>query len=704
MRRCARLSRSLPRPPANSQTRAGPLSWKASVRRACAGHVTRGGPSSSGRRGSTRRGGACWRSRRQPRSIPERRAAALQAELVTRLETVTAAAAREAAADAQLEAARERPPRPRAATRRPSARRPWRTARSRRFGLGWHRCATCRTAGPTRARRGRYGHGAGVASRTASMSTRDCDWPSRPRWPTRSAGSPSTVQPCWRFGTRAPRSSCRTLRRRPGRPGTRGRAGSRRRRGRRRWPPCSRAAARSPRRRGAAPGARGLGAGPRGGPGVAPAAAAGWRVLTPAGEMVSDEGLVRLGTRESVLERRAAADDLEAAAAALEAAATAANATVMDAERARGAAREPRRRPRRMSRRHAGRGESRTKRNAPPAVPPRRRRANRRGSARSWSARVQTPAVPRRTSMRSATSETTHRQRCPTGPAPVRRARRPASLRRSKGVSVRSRRCWTRVTADRWQACVSAGRRPRTAGAAPRSRSEWTPRGSSELDREMARIVGADADLLVVRERVAAGLAAAAAEQAAAEAALAAVLASGNDERARLMASEAAAGSATGAAALRRASEPRRRGRGDGGSPRVRRSARRAPGRAGRKSGSTGWRHSSPKPDAQTPDAGAAKLHAAVDEDLTPALEAALDGRRLARWRTSGPIPPAAGPDGGAEPAPGPVASDRCAAATTSWAPATRSRPRSTPRCATGSRRWMRSGPTSRPRSTARAS
>ena len=64
----------------------------------------------------------------------------------------------------------------------------------------------------------------------------------------------------------------------------------------------------------------------------------GWRVVTPAGEVVTDEGLVRVGRRESVLERRAAAEELGRAAAELETAIAAATETLSHAERAR---REP---------------------------------------------------------------------------------------------------------------------------------------------------------------------------------------------------------------------------------------------------------------------------------------------------------------------------------------------------------------------------
>ncbi len=374
----------------------------------------------------------------------------------------------------------------------------------------------------------------------------------------------------------------------------------------------------------------------------------GWRIVTEAGEVVTDDGLVRVGRRESVLERRAAAEELGRAAAELEATIARANETLSRAEQARGAAGmavqkareelDAARRARRITEeqeRAAARGSEAAAREAAWQLAQLER-------ARGAADRAQSEVA--------ALGETSDPGVAPGdggGAAPQ------SSAARTEIVALEGRLRALQSVRDARRAEVGAAHAHRSEAEERRRRAEIglgldTAR-LEELDQEMARLVGADADLAVIRDRLAAGLAVASAEQATAEATLSAVLASGTDERARLVATETAAGQAR---ERLRAAELRSRA-AEVAEMEVRLQFDAA--REGLLVELAGI-----GPDglaALRADAGSERsttsevTHASVDEDLTPALEAALDAA-LAAWRASARVRGSAGSATGAEPPP----------------------------------------------------
>jgi chromosome segregation protein len=359
---------------------------------------------------------------------------------------------------------------------------------------------------------------------------------------------------------------------------------------------------------------------------------------------VADEGLVRVGRRESVLERRAASDELERTAAGLDVAVARANETLGRAEQAR---------------RTAGIAVHRAREELDAA-----RRARRIAEEQERAVARSSEAAAREAAWQVAQLERARAaaDRAQADVAALGESAEAPVDGDGDGATAASSGAQTEIAAlERRVRALQSVRDARAAevGAshARRSEAEEQRRRAEiglgldmvrleELDREMARLVGADADLAVLRDRLAAGLAAAAAEQAAAETTLSAVLASGTDERARLLSTEATAAEAR---ERLRAAELRSR------AAEVAEMEVRLQFDAAREGllvelagiGPDGL--AALRADAGTESAAANEgAPALVDEDLTPALEAALDAA-LAAWRASAHVTAAAAPASGAE-------------------------------------------------------
>jgi len=376
----------------------------------------------------------------------------------------------------------------------------------------------------------------------------------------------------------------------------------------------------------------------------------GWRVVTEAGEVVTDEGLVRVGRRESVLERRSASEELGRATGELEAAIAAANETLGHAEQARRTARTAVEKAKeeldaaRRSRRIAEEQERAAARSSEAAAREAAWQLAQLERARAAAERAQSDVA--------ALVETSGAAVAPGdgggGPAQSSAARTEIAALDQRVRALKSVR-------DARAAEVGTAHARRSEAEERRRRAEIglgldTAR-LEELDREMARLVGADADLAVVRDRLAAELARASAEQAAAEATLAAVLASGTDERARLVATETAAAQAR---ERLRAAELRSR------AAEVAEMEVRLQFDAAREGllvelagiGPDGLAALRADPGGEAA-AGTAETPSPVDEDLTPALEAALEAA-LAAWRASAQVAASVGPAAGPEQPPSP--------------------------------------------------
>ncbi|MFN8622597.1 MAG: hypothetical protein U0869_17830 [Chloroflexota bacterium] len=269
---------------------------------------------------------------------------------------------------------------------------------------------------------------------------------------------------------------------------------------------------------------------------------AGWVVATPAGEVVTHDGVVRLASGASLLERRAERADLDPAIAAAQAALAAATEAAAAAAKAIAAARAGADTARqaldaaRRARRVADEAERATARAAETTV-----------RESSWAATQLERAV--------AAAITAEAER-----AAVEDEVRAAEREAAAGDASQSDQVRAEIAAleaqvatltrerERWSGTVRAARERLEADRERRRRAELrsTMDGTrqEELERELGRLAGAEADLSARRDAAATALAAASAEEARAAAGLRELEAAGSDERTRLVAAERAANEA----------------------------------------------------------------------------------------------------------------------------------------------------------------
>ncbi len=268
----------------------------------------------------------------------------------------------------------------------------------------------------------------------------------------------------------------------------------------------------------------------------------GWCVATLAGELVTHDGVVRPATSASLLERRAERSeiDLRVAAARSTAEAVAADARVAASalQAARLAAEEARRASEgaRRLRRVADEAERGAARHAEAALRESQWTATQseRSGAAATSAAAELAAIEEE--VRAAEREAT------TGDADQAGQVRAeiAALDGQVAVLQRERERWVttaRASRDRLDADRERRRRAELRLAMDGARQE-------ELERDLARLVGAESDLAARRESIGAALAVAEAEEVRATGALRELEASGVDDRARLLAADRAANEA----------------------------------------------------------------------------------------------------------------------------------------------------------------
>ena len=368
----------------------------------------------------------------------------------------------------------------------------------------------------------------------------------------------------------------------------------------------------------------------------------GWSVVTLTGEVVRDDGLVRLGKRESVLERRAAAESAAGAVRGLEArlgeavaARDAADATRREArsalERARAAV-ESARRTRRVAD-EADRSAARIAETAAREAAWQAAQLERIGAVAAAAGRelaeMEAAAAAGRATEEQGSGSGTDVERY--------RAQIAAMARRVRELgAARDRRAAEADEARRRRAVAEERHRRAEVGIALDSAR------LEELDREMARLVGAEADLLARLEAERAGLAAAEAEDRILAAELGALLESGRDERARLAATETAAAAAR--ERLRSAEARARNAEVAEMELRLQLDAAREAlmvELAGIGADGLAALLAETAPDATPGSVAPARCSVPAEDqdDLTPALEAAL-AAALAAWRSmDGPLP-----------------------------------------------------------------
>ena len=268
----------------------------------------------------------------------------------------------------------------------------------------------------------------------------------------------------------------------------------------------------------------------------------GWSVATPAGEVVTHDGVIRLASAASLLERRAERTELDPAVEA--ATTTVERATMQDREAGAALA--------------AARSAADAARVALEAARRARRVADEveRGAARQaetalresqWAAtqleRAQADAASAE-SERTAVEEEVRVVEREAAAADADRGDEThteiAALDAQVGVLTRER--------DRWAQMARASRERLEADRERRRRAElriaMEGARDEELERDLGRLVGAEADLAAQRDAAAASLAAATAEEQRVSAGLRELEVSGMDERARLVAAEKAASEA----------------------------------------------------------------------------------------------------------------------------------------------------------------
>jgi chromosome segregation protein len=258
---------------------------------------------------------------------------------------------------------------------------------------------------------------------------------------------------------------------------------------------------------------------------------AGWRLVTTAGELLDQDGVLRLSSTRSLLDQRAARDDqarvvdqleprlaesratLEQAIGAEQVAAAAADASRQALEAAR------------RERREAEQGDQAAQRRLERAARDgdwlQQQLDNTRASAAAHEAGAQ--AIEARLAAIGSASDPQ------AGDAA---GRREELLRRRAGLA-------ERVAADQERLDQARSEHQRAAATL----SVYEPR-SAELEREIEQLTVRRADLAADRERTLAGLAAAAEREAAERAALDRLLASGSDDRGSLLAAEREANAA----------------------------------------------------------------------------------------------------------------------------------------------------------------
>jgi chromosome segregation protein len=383
---------------------------------------------------------------------------------------------------------------------------------------------------------------------------------------------------------------------------------------------------------------------------------AGWRLATRDGEIVTDDGLVRVGQAPSHLKQQAelqaraaqrarVADGLESLSAALATAAaerTASGRALEEARRQLEAARRTRRVAEEQERSRGRTSEAAAREAAwQSAVLDRLREQL--AAAGTELARVEASVAAER-----AADAEGHNASAPAGSA--------ADLK-----SLEARVAAARSMRDQRSAALKEQVRRRGEADELRRRAEigatMDERRLAEVEAERTRIAGSEADLGAQRERVTASLAAATAEEQAIGVQLDALLDAGRDERARLAAAETSA-----AAARERLRAAEARGR----TAEVAEMQARLHADSARESllvelagigpdglaalrGSATTDAPDGRPPASSSDFAIPVVSSA--EELTPALESALDAS-MSRWRASVAAPPEA-------PSPGRLASLR---------------------------------------------
>jgi chromosome segregation protein len=268
----------------------------------------------------------------------------------------------------------------------------------------------------------------------------------------------------------------------------------------------------------------------------------GWSVATPAGEVVTHDGVVRLASPSSVLERRAERSELdpriEAARALMERAA----AEVKEAGAAGAAARSAAERARqaldaaRRVRRVADENERGAQRTAETAL-----------RESQWAATQLERALAAATAAEAERAAVEEEVRAAERDAAAHDADQGDQVR-AEIAALDTQVATLQRERDRWSATVRASRERLDADRERRRRAElriaMDGARQEELERDLARLVGAEADLAARRDATAALLAEATAEEERATASLRQLEASGSDDRARLVAAERAANEA----------------------------------------------------------------------------------------------------------------------------------------------------------------
>jgi len=268
----------------------------------------------------------------------------------------------------------------------------------------------------------------------------------------------------------------------------------------------------------------------------------GWRVATRDGGLVTDDGVVRLPAESSLLERRAERAELDGRREAAEAAVVAGTAAVADGGRAVEAARRAA-----EAARTTLEGARRARRVADEADRSAARQAETTARESAWAAReLERLAALAESTLAERDALDAEVQRLDAADQPdgtesgsrvaAEIAAREAGLRAQEEERDRRREA-VRRSRERVEADRERRRRAELVTALDGARS-------AEIDRELGRLVGAEADLAVRRESHASAIAAGRAEEERAAAALAAIEATGVDDRTRLLGVERRAGEA----------------------------------------------------------------------------------------------------------------------------------------------------------------
>jgi chromosome segregation protein len=268
----------------------------------------------------------------------------------------------------------------------------------------------------------------------------------------------------------------------------------------------------------------------------------GWSVATPAGEVVTHDGVVRLARSASLLERRAERADLEPA---MEAAAVAADRAAEEARTAAGSLAVARRTA--DAARAALETARRTRRVADEAERSAARTAESALREAAW-------AASQLERLRS-TASSAEAERAALDAEELAWARESASADAEQGDQVRAEIAAQEVQVgvltrerDRWAATARASRDRLEADRERRRRADlrlaMDGGRNEELERDLERLVGAEADLATRRDAIAASLAAATVEESRLAANLRELELSGSDDRVRLIAAERTANEA----------------------------------------------------------------------------------------------------------------------------------------------------------------